>query len=69
MQALFRGVGLSASETELDLMSLLGWRSHSKVVWELGEPQHEFQWQFTANLDRRAAFQSSTFDLRVSRRF
>ncbi len=69
MQTVFRGMGLSASETELDLLSLLGWRSHSRLVWQLGEPTHELQWKVSAGLDRRASVQSSTVDLEVSRRF
>jgi hypothetical protein len=69
LQTLFRGTGLSGSETEVGLMSLLGWRSHSRLLWELGEPKHELQWQFSAGFDRRAAVQSSSVDLRVVRRF
>jgi hypothetical protein len=69
LQTLFRGVGLSGSETEVDVMSLLGWRSHSRLVWELGEPTRELHWQFSAGLDRRATTQSSSVDLQLLRRF
>ena len=69
IQTLVRGVGLSGSETEVELLSLLGWRSHSRLVWELGEPTRELRWQFSAGMDRRAAVQSSTVDLEVLRRF
>jgi hypothetical protein len=69
LQTLFRGAGLSGSETEVDVLSLLGWRSHSRMVWQLGEPKHELQWQFSAGFDRRATTQSSSVDLQVLRRF
>ncbi len=69
IQTLMRGAGLSGSETELDILSLLGWRSHSRLVWQLGEPTRELQWQFSAGYDRRAYVQSSTVDLGILRRF
>jgi hypothetical protein len=69
IQTLMRGTGLSGSETEVELLSLLGWRSHSRLVWQLGEPTHELRWQLSAGMDRRAATQSSTVDLEVMRRF
>ncbi|TMH76405.1 MAG: hypothetical protein E6H52_06590 [Betaproteobacteria bacterium] len=69
LQTVFRGAGLAGSETEVGVLSLLGWRSHSRLVWQLGEPTHELQWQFSAGMDRRAASQSSTVDLQVLRRF
>jgi len=50
-------------------LSLLGWRSHSRLVWQLGEPKHELQWQFSAGFDRRATTQGSRVDLQVLRRF
>ena len=69
LQTLFRGAGFTASETELELLSLVGWRSHSRLVWQLGEPMHELQWQFSAGMDRHAVGESSTVDFRVMRRF
>jgi hypothetical protein len=69
VQTLFRGVGLSGSETAVDMLSLLGWRSHSRLVWQLGEPKRELQWQFSAGVDRRAAVESSSVNLQVLRRF
>ncbi len=69
VQTLFRGVGLAGSETAVDVLSLLGWRSHSRLVWQLGEPKREFQWQFSAGFDRRAYTESSSVDLQVLRRF
>ena len=69
VQTLFRGAGLSGSETQVDVLSLLGWRSHSRLVWQLGEPKHELQWQFSAGFDRRAYTPSSSVDLQVLRRF
>jgi hypothetical protein len=69
LQTLFRGAGLSGSETELDLLSLLGWRAHSRLVWQLGEPTHEWQWQFSAGMDRHAATGTSSLALQVLRRF
>jgi hypothetical protein len=69
LQTLFRGAGLSGSETQIDVLSLLGWRSHSRLVWQLGEPEHELQWQFIAGFDRRATTQSCRADLQVLRRF
>jgi hypothetical protein len=69
LQTLFRGVGLSGSETEVELLSLLGWRSHSRLVWQLGEPTRELQWQVSAGMDRRAYSQSSSVDVQLLRRF
>jgi hypothetical protein len=69
VQTLFRGVGLSGSETAVDMLSLLGWRSHSRLVWQLGEPKRELQWQFSAGIDRRAAAESSSVNLQVLRHF
>ena len=69
VQTLFRGLGLSGSEAEVDVLSLLGWRSRSRLVWQLGEPKHELQWQFSADVDRRATTQNNKLDLRVLRRF
>jgi hypothetical protein len=69
LQTLLRGIGLAGSETEVDMLSLLGWRSHSRLVWELGEPTRELRWQFSAGFDRRAYVQSSSVDLQVLRRF
>ena len=68
LQTLFRGVG-GGSEAEVDMLSLLGWRSHSRMVWQLGEPTRELQWQFSAGFDRKAYSQSSTVDFQVLRRF
>jgi hypothetical protein len=69
VQTLFRGVGLSGSETAVDMLSLLGWRSRSRLVWQLGEPKRELQWQFSAGVDRRAAVGSSSVNLQVLRHF
>jgi hypothetical protein len=69
LQTLVRGAGLSGSESEIGLLSLLGWRSHSRMVWQLGEPTRELQWQVSAGMERRAAAQSSSVDLQVLRRF
>jgi hypothetical protein len=69
LSTLMRGTGLSGSETEIDFLSLLGYRSHSRLVWQLGEPTRELRWQFSAGMDRHAAVQSSTVDLEVLRRF
>jgi hypothetical protein len=69
LQTLFRGAGLAGSETEVGLLSMLGWRSHSRLVWELGEPTRELRWQFSAGFDRRAYTQSGSVDLQVLRRF
>ena len=38
VQTLFRGAGLSGSETEVDVLSLLGWRSHSRLKRGLTGP-------------------------------
>jgi hypothetical protein len=69
VQALARGVGLLGSGAAVDLLSLMGWRSHSRLVWELGEPTRELQWRFSARMDRRGTIQSSAVDLQVMRRF
>jgi hypothetical protein len=69
LQTLFRGAGFSGSDTELELLSLLGWRSHSRLVWQLGEPVREWQWQLSAGMDRHAGAESSRLDFRVLRRF
>jgi hypothetical protein len=69
LQTLLRGVGLASSEAEVDVLSLLGWRSHSKLVWELGEPTRELHWQLSASVDRRAYVESSSVSLSVQRRF
>ncbi len=69
LQTLLRGAGLSGSEAEVDVLSLLGWRSHSRLVWQLGEPTRELQWQVSAGFDRRAYVESSSLDLQMLRRF
>lgn len=69
LQALGREFGLFRSGTELDALALLGWRSHSQLVWQLGEPTHEIRWQLSARLDRRAAAQTSTVGFEAMRRF
>jgi hypothetical protein len=68
LQTLLRGAGLSGSQTAVDVLSLLGWRSHSRLVWQLGEPKHELQWQISASFDRRATTQNGRVDLQVVRR-
>jgi len=69
IQALARGIGLSGSDAEAGMLSLLGWRSHSRLLWQWGEPTRELQWQFSASLDRRAAVQSANVSLQLVRRF
>jgi hypothetical protein len=69
MQALFREVGVFRSSEEVDALSLLGWRSHSSLTWQLGEPTHEIQWQFSARFDRRAYAQTNTANFSLLRRF
>jgi hypothetical protein len=69
LQTLIRGAGFAGSETEVGMLSLLGWRSHSRLVWELGEPTRELRWQFSAGIDRRAYVESSSVDFQVLRRF
>ena len=69
VQALARGVGLVGSGAGTDLMSLIGWRSHTQLEWQLGEPTRELQWRFSARMDRRSANQRSAVDLQVLRRF
>jgi len=69
LQTLARGIGLSGSDTEAGMLSLLGWRSHSRVLWQWGEPTRELQWRFSAGLDRRAATQRGTLNLQMVRRF
>lgn len=69
LQTLMRGTGLTGSEPALDVMSLLGWRSHSKLVWELGEPTRELRWQLSAGVERRAYVESTSVNLSVLRRF
>jgi hypothetical protein len=69
VQALFREAGLIKSMAEIDALSLLGWRSHSQLVWQIGEPSRQIQWQFSARYDRRAYVQTDTVALNVLRRF
>jgi len=69
IQTLARGLGLSGTEAEGDVLSLLGWRSHSRLAWELGNPTRELQWRFSASIDRRAAVQKSAVGLQMLRRF
>jgi hypothetical protein len=69
VQVLLREAGLLKSSAEIDALSLLGWRSHSQLVWQLGEPTREVQWQFTARFDRRAYSQTNTVGLSALRRF
>jgi len=69
VQALARGIGLPSSEAEAGMLSLLGWRSHSRLLWQWGEPTRELQWQFSASFDRRAAVQSANVSLQLVRRF
>jgi hypothetical protein len=69
VQALMREAGVFRSSEEVDMLSLLGWRSRSSLVWQMGEPTREIQWQFTAKLDRRAYSQASTANFSLLRRF
>ena len=69
LQTLARGIGLSGSDTEAGMLSLLGWRSHSRLLWQWGEPTRELQWKFSAGMDRRAAVQSGSVNLQMVRRF
>ena len=69
IQAVFREVGLFKSDAEVDALSLLGWRSHSQLLWQIGEPTREIQWQFSARFDRRAYAQTSTVGFNLLRRF
>jgi hypothetical protein len=69
VQTLARGAGLLGAGMGTDLMSFLGWRSHSQLQWQLGEPDHELQWRFTARMDRKSSNPSSAVDLQVLRRF
>ena len=69
IQTLARGLGLSGTQVEGDALSLLGWHSHSRLAWELGDPTRELQWRFSASIDRRAAVQKSAVSLQMLRRF
>ncbi len=69
IQTLARGLGLSGTQVEGDALSLLGWRSHSRLAWELGDPTRELQWRFSASIDRRVAVQKSAVSLQMLRRF
>jgi len=69
MQTLFREVGVFRSSEEVDALSLLGWRSHSSLTWQLGEPTREIQWQLSARFDRRAYAQTNTANFSLLRRF
>ncbi len=69
IQALARGVGLSATQSQADVLSLLGWRSHSRLEWQLGDPTRELQWRLSAGVDRRATTQKSGVNLQLLRRF
>jgi len=69
VQTLMRETGMFRSSEEVDMLSLLGWRSHSSLVWQMGEPTREVQWQFSARLDRRAYSQSNSANFNLLRRF
>ncbi len=69
IQALARGIGLSGTQAQGDVLSLLGWRSHSRLEWQLGDPIRELQWRFSASVDRRATIQKSVINLQLLRRF
>jgi len=69
MQTFLREVGVMRSTEEVDCLSLLGWRSHSVLVWQVGEPTREIQWQFAARFDRRAYSQSNSANFSLLRRF
>jgi hypothetical protein len=69
IQTLLRGAGVFNASAENDVLSLLGWRSRSQLVWQVGEPTREIQWQLTARFDRRAYAQTNTVGLNVLRRF
>jgi hypothetical protein len=69
LQAIARGAGMFGTQAQSDMLSLLGWRSHSQLEWQLGEPTHELQWRFSAGVDRRATSQKSAINLQLVRRF
>jgi hypothetical protein len=69
IQTLIREAGMVRSPEEIDMLSLIGWHARSSLVWELGDPNREIQWQFTARLDRRAYSQASTANFSLLRRF
>jgi hypothetical protein len=69
LQTVCREADLLRSASELDALALLGWRSHSQLVWQLGEPTHEVQWQLTARFDRKATVQTNTVGFNLLRRF
>jgi hypothetical protein len=69
IQTLCREIGLFKSSEEVDALSLLGWRSHSQLLWQIGQPTREIQWQFIARFDRKAYTQTNTMAVSVLRRF
>jgi hypothetical protein len=69
VQALLRGAGVFSASAENDVLSLLGWRSRSQLLWQVGEPTREIQWQLTARFDRRAYAQTNTVSVGLLRRF
>lgn len=69
IQTLVREAGMIRTPEEIDLLSLLGWRSRASMVWELGDPNREIQWQLSARMDRRAYSQASTANFSLLRRF
>jgi hypothetical protein len=69
IQTFCREVDLLRSLSDVDALALLGWRSHSQLVWQVGEPTREVQWQLTARFDRRATVQTNTVGINLLRRF
>ena len=69
IQTLCREIGLFKSSEEVDALSLLGWRSHSQLLWQIGQPTREIQWQFIARFDRKAYTQTNTMAVTILRRF
>jgi hypothetical protein len=68
VEALARAMGLSGT-AQGEILSMLGWRSHSRLQWQLGDPARELQWRFSAGVDRRASSQKSFVDFQLLRHF
>lgn len=68
-QMFARAVGLFETDADGAVLSLLGWRSHMRVGWQLGDPARELQWSFSIGLDRRATVQKGAVGFQLQRRF